>query len=660
MSQPNSPTLRVEKPKATGQQKLNNQQGQNNGRKPQSSWAEKVKVTNANTRFTLESLPRHPPDQQMVIPEEAMENSDNWERCLVGFFPGYKFPYHAINSMAMRVWKDKGLEAVITTANGFNLFRFKTQDALKGVLEQGPWLFGGKHLILQQWSPRFQFDITKITSLPVWIRLRGLPLPLWSTRGLSMVASMVGTPLSCDEPTHRCTRLEYARICVEIDATLPYVHQFQIHTPLSSSPITIQVDYEWKPARCSKCKVFGHACVKIEVEDNETPIQGANPGNDKSAKTAFVAEKDKPEPGSQFDKEQTDMSSTAIPNHTQNSHAAGTSQAPKQTQHMQTSTPNPTKLTKTKTSGHPTETAKMKISTQLNDNTRPDNTEPADLLESLAQEKATAVAKAKGKHLICTTSTTDTSNSFTSLKDDTGESASDTNAPPDSHTEISSSPTPTVLSTPGSQSIFRITFIYGYNSPAARQALWDYISHHHSAFSSDPWLLMGDFNAILDNDDRNGGSSLWQGHQNDFGNCISSADLVPIHYTGLRHTWHNSQGINTIQKKLDLSFGNAALLRKWKDAHTIFLPRSISDHSPGITLLSRPVIKLHSPFKFLNLWADKEEFLPMVASTWQQEVEGHPFLQLIRKLRLVKAQLKKFHQLHSSHITRRVNNAKDN
>ncbi|KAJ6287617.1 hypothetical protein OIU78_001704 [Salix suchowensis] len=125
MSPPHSPTLRAEKHKTIGQNRPNTQQGQNNGRKAPSSWAEKVKVTNANTRFTLESLPRHPTDQQMVIPEEAMENSDNWERCLVGFFPGYKFPYHAINSMAMRVWKDKGLEAVITTANGFNLFRFE-------------------------------------------------------------------------------------------------------------------------------------------------------------------------------------------------------------------------------------------------------------------------------------------------------------------------------------------------------------------------------------------------------------------------------------------------------------------------------------------------------------------------------------------------------
>ncbi|KAJ6287618.1 hypothetical protein OIU78_001705 [Salix suchowensis] len=269
-----------------------------------------------------------------------------------------------------------------------------------------------------------------------------------------MVASMVGTPLSCDEPTHRCTRLEYARICVEIDATLPYVHQFQIHTPLSSSPITIQVDYEWKPARCSKCKVFGHACVEIEVTDDETPTQGANIGIDKSAATALVAGEDKPETGSHVNKAQPDTgtSSTENPKHTQNSHAAGTSQPPKQIQNTQNSTPNPTKVTKTKPPGHPTETSKTKISPQLNDNTWPDNTEPADLLERLAQEKATAVAKAKGKHPMCTTSTADTRNSFSSLKDDAEESASETNAPPESHAENSPSPTPTVRKKKGGKS----------------------------------------------------------------------------------------------------------------------------------------------------------------------------------------------------------------
>lgn len=75
-----------------------------------------------------------------------------------------------------------------------------------------------------------------------------------------MAASMVGRPLSCDESTYNCIRLDYARVCVEVDASLPYVHEFEIESPLTSEPITVKVDYEWKPPRCAKCMIFGHSC----------------------------------------------------------------------------------------------------------------------------------------------------------------------------------------------------------------------------------------------------------------------------------------------------------------------------------------------------------------------------------------------------------------
>ena len=73
---------------------------------------------------------------------------------------------------------------------------------------------------------------------------------------------MVGRPLSCDEQTYNCTRLEYARVCVEADVALPFIHQFEIESSLSSDPILIQVEYEWKPPRCDKCNIFGHVCAK--------------------------------------------------------------------------------------------------------------------------------------------------------------------------------------------------------------------------------------------------------------------------------------------------------------------------------------------------------------------------------------------------------------
>ncbi|KAG6794318.1 hypothetical protein POTOM_003563 [Populus tomentosa] len=243
------------------------------------SWANRVRVSDSSTGFTLEPLSRQPIDHRLVISEEVLlDNAAQWNRCMVGFFPGFRMPYHAVNTIASRVWRQCGLENVTTTSNGFMIFWFTTEAEMHAVLEKGPWMFGGKNIVLQQWHPRFKFDKNKISTLPVWIRLHGLPFPLWSKQGLSMAASMVGRPLSCDESTYNCIRLDYARVCVEVDASLPYVHEFEIESPLTSEPITIKVDYEWKPSRCEKCMTFGHSCpTATSLQKGKMPATETNP-----------------------------------------------------------------------------------------------------------------------------------------------------------------------------------------------------------------------------------------------------------------------------------------------------------------------------------------------------------------------------------------------
>ncbi|KAJ6934835.1 hypothetical protein NC651_009736 [Populus alba x Populus x berolinensis] len=41
---------------------------------------------------------------------------------------------------------------------------------------------------------------------------------------------------------------------------MPFVHSFEIDSPLTIAPITVTVEYEWKPTSCDQCKVFGHSC----------------------------------------------------------------------------------------------------------------------------------------------------------------------------------------------------------------------------------------------------------------------------------------------------------------------------------------------------------------------------------------------------------------
>uniref|UniRef100_A0A6N2N7Y2 DUF4283 domain-containing protein n=1 Tax=Salix viminalis TaxID=40686 RepID=A0A6N2N7Y2_SALVM len=220
---------------------------------------------------------RQPAGSILQIPKEmAFANVDTWERSMIGFFVSYKMPFYAVNSIAQRAWKPYGLEKVSVLDNGFMVFRFKTQEAVGDVLAKGPWLFGGKTILLQKWYPGFQFDKNKIRTIPVWARLQGLPFPLWNKQGLSMAASMVGTPLACDTATLQCTRMEYARVCIELDASLPPVHSFKVASSLTEEPITVDVVYEWKPTRCSQCKVFGHSCktnaAKAKADDVETKV----------------------------------------------------------------------------------------------------------------------------------------------------------------------------------------------------------------------------------------------------------------------------------------------------------------------------------------------------------------------------------------------------
>uniref|UniRef100_A0A6N2LBF9 DUF4283 domain-containing protein n=1 Tax=Salix viminalis TaxID=40686 RepID=A0A6N2LBF9_SALVM len=177
------------------------------------TWADRVKVTDSSTRFTLDPLPRYEGRKLEITVDMLTENAEQWEWCMVGLFPGYKMNYHTVNMIANRIWKTGGLESVMSTASGFWLFWLQKEEQMQAILERGPWMFGGKTMILQQWHPQFIFDKNRIPKLSVWIRIHGLPFSLWSRKGLSVVASMVGRPLSCDESTLCCTRLDYALVC---------------------------------------------------------------------------------------------------------------------------------------------------------------------------------------------------------------------------------------------------------------------------------------------------------------------------------------------------------------------------------------------------------------------------------------------------------------
>ena len=119
-----------------------------NQKAPQSSWVDKIRVTKASTRFTLDSVPCRASGSILELDDELIDEDAEWLRYIIGFFLGYDMSFHDIRYIAMRVWKASDLKDVRFTGMGFLIFQFNIEDQVHSILEWGPWMFEGKNIVL--------------------------------------------------------------------------------------------------------------------------------------------------------------------------------------------------------------------------------------------------------------------------------------------------------------------------------------------------------------------------------------------------------------------------------------------------------------------------------------------------------------------------------
>ncbi|KAJ6404519.1 hypothetical protein OIU84_012653 [Salix udensis] len=118
---------------------------------------------------------------------------------------------------------------------------------------------------------------------------------------------------------------------------------------------------------------------------------------------------------------------------------------------------------------------------------------------------------------------------------------------------------------------------------------------------SQPWVLMGDFNATIQSSDSKGGDSTWSRQKQEFGQCLHQAELHLVPYRGIKYTYHNGQNNeNMILKRLNWIIGNTTFAKKWLKALAHFLLRSISDHNSMMLNLRQGHFHSKPNFKFLN------------------------------------------------------------
>lgn len=204
------------------------------------------------------------------------------------------------------------------------------------------------------------------------------------------------------------------------------------------------------------------------------------------------------------------------------------------------------------------------------------------------------------------------------------------------------------------QKEYALTVVYGFNAIEQRRSLWEEIKCL-SQGTSMPWVIGGDFNAVLTPQDRLCGNPISSAEIQDFSECIATAGLTELPWRGDFYTWTNKLDVGSrIYSRIDRMLGNNAWMRNWKHISTEYGLPSVSDYSPMILQVSQGPKPPKSPFRFFNVWKDHVEFLPVVTRYWTSRTKRGSMKHLWYNLKKLKSDFKQLNNDEFKHIGQKI------
>lgn len=81
-----------------------------------------------------------------------------------------------------------------------------------------------------------------------------------------------------------------------------------------------------------------------------------------------------------------------------------------------------------------------------------------------------------------------------------------------------------------------VSFVDAYNTKEGRKESWDTLMQQSLGNCQKPWLILGDFNSVLQVEDKIGGNPVTWSEVEDFQYCIDTCGLIELPQQGQRYT----------------------------------------------------------------------------------------------------------------------------
>uniref|UniRef100_A0A803PZC4 Endonuclease/exonuclease/phosphatase domain-containing protein n=1 Tax=Cannabis sativa TaxID=3483 RepID=A0A803PZC4_CANSA len=195
---------------------------------------------------------------------------------------------------------------------------------------------------------------------------------------------------------------------------------------------------------------------------------------------------------------------------------------------------------------------------------------------------------------------------------------------------------------------FHFSAFYGSPTVQNRSDSWTLLRRLADVAPLQPWLVIGDFNEILSNQNKSGGTLRSESQMNAFRSALDYCHLSDPPFQGDCYTWAKKRtAVNTLKERLDWCFVNDAWNLAFNQPKVTHLDYFNSDHRAISVVLSNASIshnhQRHSRFRFEKLWLSDPESKDIISNSWLNDQVTDPICGVLNNLESCARSLQSWH-----------------
>ncbi|CAN6542159.1 unnamed protein product [Malus baccata var. baccata] len=190
---------------------------------------------------------------------------------------------------------------------------------------------------------------------------------------------------------------------------------------------------------------------------------------------------------------------------------------------------------------------------------------------------------------------------------------------------------------------WRLFGIYASTDEKKRRDQWRTLGNRIGR-ERDLCLLIGDFNDILCNGEKEGGNHRSAASMRDFREFVATNELLDLGYEGYPFTWRNKRDSLPIQQRLDRGFASLGWHDLYPDTKILHVALEDSDHSLLLLTTKKSEEWRGRRFMYDARWSNSDECRNLVARDWAGNVRGSHAFRLSEKLKAVSRSLKRWYR----------------